>query len=234
VHAQNHQAPTLSYDNKRLFPSFPYPLEDETNEAKRRGATKSTTDRYLATLSPSRTLSKMSSDTDSPCQKGALLSSFLWILGIHLLLLPLFARFLNSRRNTRRGTEKPQINVDLVTDTCNIWVITIGEEGTKSYATYTPDFGARSNTTIKFVENCPSRPEGKRYNMCTIDADQRDHLRHAILESSLSSLDCPLPATAILQVWANLYGQGHLNMEELRAGLRGLKECFREIDSGNG
>ncbi|KID74950.1 hypothetical protein MAJ_11506, partial [Metarhizium majus ARSEF 297] len=175
----------------------------------------------------------MSSDTVSQRQKDALLSSLLWILGIHLLLLSLFARLLNSRRNTRRGTEKPQINVDLVTDTCDIWVITIGEEGTKSYATYTPDFGARLNTTIKFVENCPSRPEGKRYNMCTIDADQRDHLRHAILESSLSSLDFPSPATAILQVWANLYGQGHLNMEKFRAGLRAFEGCFREITQGN-
>ncbi|KID86622.1 hypothetical protein MGU_06094 [Metarhizium guizhouense ARSEF 977] len=171
----------------------------------------------------------MSSDTDSPCQKGALRSSLLWILGIHLLLLPLFARFLNSRRNTRR-----QMNVDLVTNNHNIWMITIGKEGTKSYATYTPDFGGAKvvcseNRAVDIVENYPNPPDGKRHHLGTIDANQRDmdRLRDVILQSS--PVICALPADAIVHVWNILYQQGYLNEEKFRVGEATLTICVLEM-----
>ncbi|EFY96038.1 hypothetical protein X797_007623 [Metarhizium robertsii] len=171
----------------------------------------------------------MSSDTDSSCQKGALLGSLLTILGIHLLSLPLFARFLNSRRNTRR-----KINVDLVTNDHNIWMTTIGKEGTKSYATYTPDFdGAKvvcsENNSVEIVENYPNPPDGNRHHLGTIDADQRDmdRLRDAILQSSL--VICPLPGDAVVHVWNILYRQGYLDEEKFRAGEATLTDCVGEM-----
>ncbi|KAH0592789.1 hypothetical protein MHUMG1_09434 [Metarhizium humberi] len=175
----------------------------------------------------------MSSDTDSPCQKGALLGSLLSILGIHLLSLPLFARFLNSRRNTRR-----KINVDLVTNNQDIWMTTIGKEGTKSYATYTPDFGSAKvvcseNNSVEIVENYPNPPDGNRHHLGTIDADQRDmdRLRDAILQSS--PIICPLPGDAVVHVWNTLFRQGYLNEENFRAGEATLTECFDEMLVGN-
>lgn len=181
----------------------------------------------------------MSSDTDSPCQKGALLSSLLWILGIHLLSLPLFARFLNSRRNTRRGTDKRQMNVDFVTDNGDISMITIGKEGTKSYATYMPDFREveyTENMAVEIVENYPTPPDGKRYHLCTIDADQRDMdcLRDAILQSSPVNCYSPgAPAHAIQQLWNILYQLGHLNEAKFRAGQATLGLWMLEITQGN-
>ncbi|KFG79068.1 hypothetical protein MANI_020943 [Metarhizium anisopliae] len=171
----------------------------------------------------------MSSDTDSPRQKVALLGSLLSILGIHLLSLPLFARFLNSRRNTRR-----KINVDLVTNDDNIWMTTIGKEGTKSYATYTPDFGrakvvCSENHSVEIVENYPNPPSGKRHHLGTIDADQgdMDRLRDAILQSS--PVISPLPFDPVLLVWNILYQQGYLNEENFRAGEATLTNLFDEM-----
>ncbi|KID74196.1 uncharacterized protein G6M90_00g081500 [Metarhizium brunneum] len=171
----------------------------------------------------------MSSGTDFPCQKGALLGSLLSILGIHLLSLPLFARFLNSRRNTRR-----KINVDLVTNNHNIWITTIGKEGTKSYATYTADLGGAKavcseNHSVEIVENWPNPPDGKRHHLGTIDADQRDMdcLRDAILQSS--PVISPFPFDAVVLVWNILYRQGYLGEEKFRAGEATLTDCVDEM-----
>jgi hypothetical protein len=128
------------------------------------------------------------------------------------------------------------MNVDLVTNNHDIWMTTIGKEGTKSYATYIPDFREveyTGNMAVKIVENYPTPPDGKRYHLCTIDADQRDmdRLRDSILQSS--PVNCYSPANAIQQLWNILHQRGHLNEAKFIAGQATFGLWMLEITQGN-